>query len=559
MKKQSIKSKIKRGYLIVLIFMIASGLLSIAALIKVSDDYEYAIINYGFAQGYIGQLNGEFNNMTATLRDLILEQDYSEIEKIKAKLEQHIKDDIEYLEKVRNSCVTDDEIEICNKISTILNEYNELRSEVVEYASVNKTEEAYAVMKEKAAPLANSIKSYINQLLEMNIERCEEVTKSANALSIFLIVAVIAFTIIAIIIGILLSNRISNSICNPLKEMVDVAGKLAYGDLEVIVTKRTDDEVGELADSISFMVKNLKQYIEKIAAVTKEMANFNLDTSIDIDFLGNFSVIKDSINYIIDVLNDAITVVNGSANEVAMGSSQVADGAQSLAEGTSDEASISQELTATITEVSEKVSKNADNAVKAGELAGIAQKSVLMGNSQMQEMIDAMQEISSSTNEIQSIIKVIQDIASQTNLLSLNASIEAARAGEAGKGFAVVAGEIGQLAEQSANATKGTIDLIKRCITATEKGRGKVDAAAEALKDVEEKTQSASVLVQQIAAASNEQANSLAEVVKGINQVSDTIQSNSAIAQESAAAAEELTNQSEILSQAIGKFKTRAN
>lgn len=557
MKKHSIQSKLRNSFIVILLLMALSGMIAIGALVKVGSDYKFAINTYGLSQGHIGQLNGEFNNMTATLRDIILEQDQAEIESLKTKMDGHVQANNEYLADVKELANTDREKEICTLVEDILAQYRDIRDDIIVLAANNQNEEAYASLKSEGMPLAEEIKNYINELLEINIQKCEETTAKANALTFVLAIVIIAFTAAAIITGLILSGRQSRAICNPLKNMVEAAGKLAQGDLNAEVVKTSDDEIGELADSLGFMIKNLKGYINKIAEVTGQISDFNLDTSIDEDFLGSFSVIKDSINSILDVLNDAVSKISVAADEVASGSGQVAEGAQSLAEGTAEEASVAQELNAAVSEVSDKVNQNAKDAAKAGNLAKVAKESVGTGYEHMKEMIGAMDEIRLSTNEIQGIIKVIEDIASQTNMLSLNASIEAARAGEAGKGFAVVANEIGSLAEQSASATKNTVTLIERCIAATEKGSKKVDATAEALNDVKEKTESAGELIQQIAAASNEQAAALTEVVRGINMVSDTIQSNSAISEESAASSQELTSQSELLSQTIGKFQTR--
>lgn len=557
MKKTSIKKRLRNSFLVVLVLMVISGILAVFALLKVGSDYKYAINNYGFPQGYAGQLYGEFNNITTIIRDIILETDLNEVSNTKATLENLSSQGDQYLELVRKAATTEREKELCDDIDTLLIKYKEVRSKVVSLSEENRNEEAYNLLTSEGQGLAAQIKEDIAEILSINIENCNTTMTSANAISAVLIIAIILFTISAVIIGMILSNRQANAICNPINEVVVIADKVSKGDLNVEVVCSSNDEIGDLMVSFENMIHNLKQYINEIETVTHAISEYDLTTIIEMEFLGNFSRIKESINGIVTMLNKAVSDIHMAAKEVASGSGQVAEGAQSLAEGTTDEASVAQELTATVTEVSERVNKNAENAKEAGQLAGIARDSVEEGSTQMNEMVEAMEEIKNSTNEIQGIIKVIEDIATQTNLLSLNASIEAARAGEAGKGFAVVASEIGGLAEQSANATKNTIALIEKCISATEKGNIKVEQTSKSLEDVKEKTEVAGSLIQQIAKASDEQAKALTEIVKGINQVSDTIQSNSAISQQSAAAAEELTGQAEFLQQTIGKFQIK--
>ena len=148
----------------------------------------------------------------------------------------------------------------------------------------------------------------------------------------------------------------------------------------------------------------------------------------------------------------------------------IRDRSQALAQGATEQASSVEELSASLTEISNQVQMNAHNAKKANELATTSGEVALSTLSDMKEMLASMNEISISSDNISKVIKVIDDIAFQTNILALNAAVEAARAGSAGKGFAVVADEVRNLAAKSSEAAKETTALIETSISAVSHG-----------------------------------------------------------------------------------------
>lgn len=351
---------------------------------------------------------------------------------------------------------------------------------------------------------------------------------------------------------------IALSIIRPLKRLDVVVGKLADGELDVVVKTRGRDEVSQLGKNVARIVERLKEYInyiDEVSAVLLQIGKGNLAFTLQQAYVGEFSKLKDALLNIQSTLTKTITSISQSAEQVNAGAEQISSGAQALAQGATEQASSVEELSSAITDLSTQATDEANQAVEAGKfLAGI-QGEVEKSNQQMELMRQAMGDISVQSNAIRGIIKTIDDIAFQTNILALNAAVEAARAGSAGKGFAVVADEVRSLATKSAEAAKRTNKLIENSIQAVQHGEELTQTTADSLSVVADGTNQIVNTIHDVAEAYRSQAQRLSEIAGGVDQISNVVQTNSATAEESAAASEELSSQASMMRQQVAHFQ----
>lgn len=342
---------------------------------------------------------------------------------------------------------------------------------------------------------------------------------------------------------------IIRSVTRPVARTLEMIEALEQGNLDMRLRLDRKDEIGRLARAMDAFADNLKN--EVLEAFNNLAA-------------GNFTfkakgLIARPLARANEALCKLVQEIQVTSGQIAGGSEQVADASQSLSQGATQSASSLEEISAAMTELASQSRQNADNAKQANTISGQAKGAADSGNQLMNELMEAMFEINQSAANINKIIKVIDEIAFQTNLLALNAAVEAARAGVHGKGFAVVAEEVRNLAARSAKAAKETEELIAGANQTTTHGTELAQNTATALQRIVEESGKVTDLLNEISAASDEQAVGFDQVTRGLDQIEQVTQQATANAEESASVAEQLASQSAHLRQMLGRFKIGAS
>ena len=419
-----------------------------------------------------------------------------------------------------------------------------------------KLDEANAIMLGSGYEAFVEFQEYFDQLLAFNHDGAEEANRYATSVFIFIVVVVIVLVVLATIIALMISREIIKSIIEPVDQLKHAAAEMTQGRLDAEIDYESEDELGELADSIREVQVTLGAYVREISETLEVIATGDLtkDFKKITDFRGEFGSIKESFVRILKEFNITLSRIQDAAADVDSGSDEIAGAAADLASGTGEQASAVEELTATIMTVNSMAEESAKEANKASSEAATAVKEAETERRHMKELQEEMERIKEISVQIEAIVTSIEEIASQTSLLALNASIEAARAGETGRGFAVVADQIGKLATDSAQAVVNAKELIGKTVEAIDKGSSMTERTAKGFEKIMGELDSFAEMAHGVSDTATAQAQALEQIEEGIEQISTVTQQNAAASEECSAISEELAARASEMTSQIQKF-----
>ncbi len=299
------------------------------------------------------------------------------------------------------------------------------------------------------------------------------------------------------------------------------------------------------------LIAPMNRLIESI----RHIASGDLVKRIDVEGSNEMGQLAENLRHMQSELMRTVGDVRNGANAIYSGASEIAMGNNDLSSRTEQQAASLEETAASMEQLTATVKQNAENARQASHLALSASETAQKGGKVVDNVVQTMRDIASSSQKIADIISVIDGIAFQTNILALNAAVEAARAGEQGRGFAVVAGEVRNLAQRSAQAAREIKSPLEDSVSRVDVGSTLVESAGETMDEIVNAVTRVTDIMGEIASASDEQSRGIDQVGLAVAEMDRVTQQNASLVEESAAAAAALEEQASRLTQAVAVFR----
>jgi twitching motility protein PilJ len=341
-------------------------------------------------------------------------------------------------------------------------------------------------------------------------------------------------TLLAALVAGALATYLINRATRPILESAETVKKIGRGDLAARISVAGEDEVATLGSNINLMADQIQELLtkqtteaekERLENAARQQELLRLLTDVEGASEGDLTVraeinageigiVADFFNAIVESLREIVNQVKQSATQVNLSLGKDEEAILVLANQSKKQAKKIERSLEFMEKMVNSIEEVAANARSAAEVSRTASSTAETGGAVMEKTVDSIlqlretvaetakkvKRLGESSQQISKVISLINQIALQTNLLAINASIEAARAGEEGRGFAVVAEEVGQLAAQSAAATKEIEKIVESIQQETSEVVGAMEIGTaqvvEGTRLVEETKQSLSKIVE---------------------------------------------------------------
>ncbi|WP_409525199.1 methyl-accepting chemotaxis protein [Nitrincola sp. MINF-07-Sa-05] len=495
-KNMKVGVRLMGGFMVVLILMVMVSAIGVTRMGNLNENLRLIVDDLFPKTVWAEHILAGVDVVAQSSRNMLLLDNPADINEQRERIMQARKDIAGYIEHLQSTITSDTGIRKMNALNDARQAYIAGVDSILSAIDTDDRSGAIAFLYGEFREAEDHYMATIEDIIEYQISLMEQGGAEAAVTYETARTLLIGMTIVAFVLALLIALWIARSITRPIGEAVKVAQSLADGDMMVNINVDSKDETGQLLAAMQTMVGKLSQ-----------------------------------------IIGD----VRGSADSLSSASEEVSATAQSMSQASSEQAASVEETSASVEQMGASINQNTENA-KVTE--GIASKAALEAN----QGGEAVKQTVSAMKTIADKIGIIDDIAYQTNLLALNAAIEAARAGEHGKGFAVVAAEVRKLAERSQVAAQEIGEVAKSSV-------GLAEEAGKLLEEIVPGINRTSDLVQEIAAASQEQSTGANQINTAMEQLNQITQQNASSSEELAATAEEMSGQAEQLQQLMAFFK----
>ena len=362
-------------------------------------------------------------------------------------------------------------------------------------------------------------------------------------------------TLVVLFISILVILRMARSISKPVKNVTNRMVGLSDGDLHTEVAHiKSGDELEIMTRTLADTVESVNRYISDIHQVLSGVADGNLQIEPQVQYKGDFTLIRNSLGTILASMNKTISGFRAAAVRLAQMSEELSGQSGQLHQASLEQNQATEVLVDEVTHVKEQLAGVIKSSDQTHTMTGEITRKVQEANMQMDALSNAMNNISSNAQEITSIAIAIDNIAFQTNILALNASVEAARAGSAGRGFAIVAEEVKELAGKSAQAAQNAMDIVTNTRAVIQEGVELNASTAESLQAIYGVSTEISEISDQLVAAVQGQENALISMEERIATISSIADRNLQSAVGTSQSSELLAKEAEELQVQVKKF-----